>query len=148
MAKIHQNIKNSRIDRLHKISNIVTNENQVVAIEDLNVKGMVKNHNLAKSIQDASWHELVRQLDYKSKWKNRSLIKIDRFFPSSKTCNNCGFVNKDLQLKQRQWICPNCNTVLNRDINAAKNILQQALLANDNKIADGIAVKSLGSCQH
>lgn len=128
VSSLHQKIRNSRVDYIHKISNEITNENQVVVLEDLNVVGMMKNHKLAKSIADVSWHEFKRQLEYKCKWKGRQLIIIDRFFPSSKTCNSCGFVNSDLTLKDRTWKCPSCNTDLDRDLNASKNILMQGIL--------------------
>jgi len=128
VSALHQKIRNSRIDYIHKISNEITNENQVICLENLAVANMMKNHKLAKSIADVSWHEFKRQLEYKCKWKGRDLIIIDRFFPSSKTCNSCGFVNSDLTLKDRTWKCPSCNTDLDRDLNASKNILMQGIL--------------------
>ena len=88
---------------------------------------MIKNHKLAKSIADASWGELVRQLEYKSNWYGRTFYQIDRFFPSSKTCNKCQFVLSSLDLSVRNWTCPKCSTVLDRDLNAAKNILDKGL---------------------
>ena len=140
LAILHQRISNKRLDYLHKITNSITNENQVVCIEDLNVSGMMKNHKLAQAISDCGWHEFKRQLEYKCKWKGRQLVIIDRFFPSSKTCNNCGYINQELTLQVRQWECPQCNCKLDRDLNAARNILKQGL-----KMADGTAVKSEGS---
>jgi putative transposase len=128
VSALHQKIRNSRIDYIHKISNEITNENQVICLENLAVANMMKNHKLAKSIADVSWHEFKRQLEYKCKWKGRDLIIIDRFFPSSKTCNSCGFVNSNLTLKDRTWKCPSCNTDLDRDLNASKNILMQGIL--------------------
>lgn len=86
---------------------------------------MLSNHHLAKSIQEMSWYEFIRLLEYKAKWYGRNLIKIDRFYPSSKTCNHCGYIKQDLSLKDRFWICPRCNEELDRDINAAKNILKR-----------------------
>ncbi len=127
VAIIHERIRNVRRDNIHKTTCSIINENQIVVIENLNVKGMIKNHKIAKAITDASWYELTRQLEYKAKWNNRKLIKIDRWFPSSKTCNLCNFIKQDLSLKDRRWICPNCNTVLDRDLNASKNILKQGL---------------------
>ena len=94
-------------------------------IEDLNIKGMLSNHHLAKSIQELSWYEFIRMLEYKAKWYGRSVIKVDRFYPSSKTCNNCGYIKQDLTLKDRNWICPKCHTEVDRDYNAALNILKQ-----------------------
>ncbi len=98
------------------------------AIEDLAVRNMVKNRSLARSISDAGWGELVRQLEYKSEWYGRELIKIDRFFPSSKRCGSCGFVIDKLPLNIREWECPKCSTAHVRDINAAKNILAALLI--------------------
>ena len=88
---------------------------------------MVKNHRLAESISECSWYEFVRQLDYKAKWYGRTVVKIDRFFPSSKTCSNCGFINESLNLSERTWTCPKCGITHDRDMNASKNILKQGL---------------------
>lgn len=96
-------------------------------MEDLNVKGMVKNHNLADSIHEVSWYEFTRMLEYKAEWRGRTLVKIDRFFPSSKTCYECGFIKEDLTLKEREWVCPKCGKEHNRDFNASLNILKQGL---------------------
>lgn len=127
VAKLHEKIRNSRIDYIHKVSREIANENQVVVLEDLNVAGMLKNHKLAKSIGDVAWHEFRRQLEYKCKWGGRELIFIDRFFPSSKTCYHCNYINQNLKLKHRVWKCPQCNKELNRDLNASRNILRQGL---------------------
>ena len=128
IALYHEKIKNTRKDYLHKISNEIINENQVIVSENLQIKNMVKNHNLAKSISDASWYELTRQLEYKSKWNGRTYIKIDRFYASSQLCFSCGYKNTNVKdLKVRDWICPFCNTKHDRDINAAKNILAEGL---------------------
>lgn len=127
VARVHEAITNQRVDHLHKLTHSIVRENQVIAIEDLNVKGMIKNRKLAKAIADASWYELTRQLEYKAQWNNRDLIKIDRWFPSSKTCNSCSFIKQDLKLSDRKWTCPQCGAVLDRDLNAAKNILHQAV---------------------
>ena len=141
LAKNHLRISNIRNDYLHKITNQISKENQFVCIEDLNVAGMMKNHKLAQSISDVSWHEFKRQLEYKCRWRGRDLIVIDRFFPSSKLCS-CGIINQELTLKDREWTCNSCGTMHDRDINASINILKQGIL----KIADGTAVKSVGSC--
>ena len=128
IAKIHEKIHNTRIDNLHKISHKLISENQVIVSEDLSVSNMVKNHNLAKAITDCGWYELTRQLSYKSDWNNRNYIKIGRFTKSSQPCNVCGYINtetKDLSI--RQWTCPECGTVHDRDINAAINILNEGL---------------------
>ena len=116
------------MDFLHKLSSKLASENQVVCVEDLNVKGMVKNHHLAKAISDVSWSEFFRLLEYKTKEHGGILVKVPTFYPSSQTCNNCGYQNADVKnLSVRKWQCPECGTVHDRDINAAKNILQKGL---------------------
>lgn len=125
VAELFEYIINCKKDYLHKISTQLIRENQTIYIEDLNIKGMLSNHHLAKSIQELSWYEFIRMLEYKAKWYGRSVIKVDRFYPSSKTCNNCGYIKQDLTLKDRNWICPKCHTEVNRDYNAALNILKQ-----------------------
>jgi len=137
VAAVHEIIKNVRMDNLHKTTHSIISKNQVVVIEDLNINGMIKNHKLAKAIADASWHELTRQLEYKAEWNERDFVKIDRWFPSSKTCNVCSFINQDLSLKDRKWTCPQCKIVLDRDLNASQNILKQGL-----KILSGSGAES------
>ena len=127
LAKVHEKIKNQRLDYLHQITSKIVNENQVICIEDLNVNGMMSNHKLAKSIQELSLYEFRRQLEYKCKWYGRQLIIIDRFYPSSKTCHNCRHIYKDLKLNERKWICPHCKSKIDRDYNAAQNILDEGL---------------------
>lgn len=127
VGKIQTKIANIRQNYLHQITSKLINENQVICLEDLNMKDMIKNHYLSKFIGDASWGKLVRQLTYKADWYGRTLIKIDRYFPSSKTCSNCGYVNENLTLDQREWECPQCQEKLDRDWNASKNILRQGL---------------------
>jgi putative transposase len=128
VAKIHAKIKDARTDFLHKLTTDLVKANSVIAIEDLAIRNMVKNHKLARSISDAAWGEMFRQLEYKCKWYGRELVKIDRFFPSSKRCNHCGFVMDKLPLDIRSWDCPSCNTKgIDRDINAGKNILAAGL---------------------
>jgi putative transposase len=127
VAKIHEKIANSRLNHIHQITTQIVRENQTICVEDLAVANMVKNHKLAKSISDCSWGEFLRQLKYKSEWNKRTFITIDRFFPSSKMCNKCEFVNQDLTLNDREWICPNCGSKLDRDKNASENILEQGL---------------------
>ncbi len=125
VSKIHEDIKNQRNNYIQEISTALVTQFDVICIEDLNVKGMVKNHKLAKSISDASWSSFTRMLEYKCNWYGKSLIKIDRFYPSSKICSECGYKLDTLDLDVREWECPNCNTVHNRDLNAAKNILRK-----------------------
>ncbi len=128
VARLHEKIHNTRIDNLHKISHKLISENQVIVSENLAVSNMVKNHNLAKSISDCSWYELTRQLTYKAEWNNRQYIKVDRFFASSQICNYCGCQNKQTKdLLVREWICPNCGAIHDRDVNAAINILNEGL---------------------
>ncbi len=127
LAKKHEDIKNKKNDMLHKISKKLIDENQVIGIEDLNVKGMMKNHHLSKAIQELSLYEFKRQLVYKADWNNRNLVVVDRWFPSSKKCSCCGYKNQTLKLSERTWTCVGCNAHHNRDLNAAKNIEKEAL---------------------
>ena len=124
VARIHEKITNQRNDFLHKLSNWLVSENQTIYAEDLNVKGMTANHYLAKSVVDASWSEFVHQIKYKSKWNGVLFGQIDRFFPSSKRCNACCWINQSLTLADREWTCQECGVVVDRDRNAAQNILQ------------------------
>ena len=128
VAKIHAKIKDARTDFLHKLTTNLVRANSVIAIEDLAVRNIVRNRKLARSINDAAWGEMFRQLEYKCEWYGRKLVRIDRFFPSSKRCYHCGFVMDKLPLSVRSWDCPNCNTKgIDRDINAGKNILAAGL---------------------
>ena len=127
LAKVYKKINDRKQYYLHAISNSLIDENQVICMEDLNVKGMVKNHNLAESMCEMNFGEFRRMLEYKAQWYNRKIVFVNRFYPSSKTCHNCGYVNKDLKLSDRQWICPNCGEIIERDYNAALNILDEGL---------------------
>jgi putative transposase len=127
VAKVHGEISDSRKDFLHKLTTQLVRENQTIVVEDLAIKNMVKNHKLALSISDASWGELIRQLAYKCEWYGRELVKIDRWFPSSKRCGSCGHVVDKLPLNIREWECPKCGANHDRDINASKNILAAGL---------------------
>ena len=127
LAKLNQKIRNKKLHYLHQVSNQLVSENQIICMEDLNVKGMMKNHNLAESIQEMNFGEFKNLLTYKCLQYGRQLVFIDKFYPSSKTCHCCGYVNKSLKLSDRQWICPECNSVIDRDLNAAMNIKDEGL---------------------
>lgn len=138
VARLYEKIRNIRLDYLHKITHKLISENQVIVSEDLSISKMMEEHNLAKQIQDCSWYELTRQLQYKADWNNRQYIKISRYVPSSQTCNCCGYINPEVKnLSVREWVCTECGTKHDRDINAAKNILTEGLkqLINDNKVS-------------
>lgn len=147
LAKFHEKLNNQKENYLHQVSNQLLNENQVIVMEDLNVKGMLKNHNLAKSIQELSLYRFKTLLIYKSEWYGRDLIEIDRFYPSSKLCSYCGYKNDRLTLKDREWQCPECKTHHNRDLNAAINIRNEGLrilTTNCNDLKNKIHNKKIG----
>lgn len=127
LAKLYKKINDQKQYYLHSVSNSLINENQVICMEDLNVNGMLKNHKLAESIQEMNFGEFKRILEYKAKWYNRRIVFVNRFYPSSKTCNHCGYIYKQLKLSDRQWICPECGQLIERDYNAALNILTEGL---------------------
>jgi len=136
VAKIHARVADRRRDYQHKLSTRLIRENQVICVESLAVKNMMQNHSLAKAIADVGWGEFVRQLVYKAQWYGRTLAKIDRWFPSSKMCSCCGCVLERLDLEVRDWICPQCGTHHDRDVNAAQSVLTEGLRLS----AAGLAV--------
>lgn len=127
VAKIYEKIANTRQDVLHKVSHQLVSSYDVIAVEDLNVKGMMSNRKLSKHIADASWGTFVNLLQYKCDWYGKELVKVDRFYPSSKTCSSCGSINQELKLSDREWTCNSCGVVHDRDLNASKNILKEGL---------------------
>ena len=127
VAKIHEKIASCRLDTLHKVSKELVESYDLIGIEDLNVKGMIKNHKLSKHIADASWGNFVTLLQYKCDWYGKELVKVNRFYPSSKTCGDCGWINQDLKLSDREWTCKSCGVIHDRDVNASKNILKEGL---------------------
>jgi putative transposase len=121
LARQHAYISNARNDFLHKLSKAIIDENQVVVVEYINVKSLLKT-GLSKSISDSGWSRFVSYLKYKAEWYGRTFIQVDRFFPSSKLCHRCGYKNEDLALNDRTWCCPACGETHDRDINASKNL--------------------------
>ena len=127
VARMHARTADSRRDFLHKLSTRLINENQVIAIESLSVKNMQKNRSLSKSISDAGWSEFTRQLEHKARWYGRAVIGIDRWYPSSKRCSDCGHTIAKMSLETRAWTCPECGSIHDRDLNAARNVLAAGL---------------------
>ena len=131
VAKCYQKIKNQRNDFLQKLSTKLIKENQIICLEDLSIKGMEQNHKLAKSVTDASFNKFVSMLEYKAEWFGRKIVKIDRFYPSTQICSSCGYKNESIKglknLGVREWVCPECGEVHDRDLNASRNILKEGL---------------------
>ena len=149
VARLHARIADRRRDYQHKLSTKIIRENQVVCVESLSVKNMVQNHTLAKAISDVGWSEFVRQLEYKAQWYGRTLVKIDKFYPSSKRCCACGHIFESLTLDIRFWTCAECGAVHDRDINAAKNVLAAGLAvsASGEMVRPGRAKARTGTSQ-
>ena len=124
VAKIHARISDKRMDYAHKLTTKIVNENQVIAVESLQIKNLIRNRKLSKAISDVGWHQIIRMLEYKSAWYGRSFVQIDKFYPSSKRCSGCGYLSAKMPLSIRSWECPECLVNHDRDINAAKNILK------------------------
>ena len=143
VARCHQKIKNQRNDFLQKLSTKLIKENQTICLEDLSVKGIERNHKLAKSVTDASFAKFVSMLEYKAEWYGRKIIKIDRFYPSTQLCSGCGYINESIKglrgLKFREWICPECGEVHDRDLNASRNILKEGLKSIEPTERGGVA---------
>ncbi|TDD12539.1 transposase [Nonomuraea deserti] len=127
VARVYARIADRRRDHLHKVTTRLVRENQVIAVEDLTVRNMVRNHSLARAISDASWRELRSMLEYKAAWYGRTSVAVDRWFPSSKLCSACGTLQDTMPLNVREWECPDCGAVHDRDVNAAKNVLAAKL---------------------
>jgi len=134
LAKTYEKITNVKLDYAHKLTADIVKNNDIIVMEDLSITNMMKDHKKARSIQEVSWYEIVRQLKYKSEWNDRKFIQVDRWFPSSKTCNDCGYINQSLREGDREWNCPICNIHHDRDYNASLNILKQGL--------SGLGIKS------
>ena len=129
LAKQYQRTVNRRDDFLHKLSSSIIRENQTIKIEDLKVSNMIRNHHLSKSISDASWGRFFGMLEYKAKWYGREFVRVDRYYPSSQMCSECGYINKKVKnLSVRSWVCPECLKEHDRDMNAAINILNYSLI--------------------
>lgn len=150
VATIYKKITNSRLDNLHKVSTELIKKYDLIVLEDLNIKGMIKNHKLSKHIADVSWSKFIELLTYKAEWNDKKIVKVDRFFPSSKTCNCCGYINQNLKLDMREWTCPSCNSKLDRDLNASINILNEGYKqilsgTDDYRRGDNISPASVGT---
>jgi putative transposase len=137
LALIHEKVSNKRKDHLHKVSTEIIKNHDIICVEDLNVKGMIKNHKLAQALSDVGLGTFYSLLEYKASWNEKTIVKIDRFFPSSKMCSDCNWINQELTLKDRKWTCLSCGITHDRDINASKNILLQGL-----NILSGLGINS------
>uniref|UniRef100_A0A6M3M9P9 Putative transposase n=1 Tax=viral metagenome TaxID=1070528 RepID=A0A6M3M9P9_9ZZZZ len=141
LAILHEKVTNQRKDFLHKVTDAITKQYDTICIEDLAVSNMVKNHKLALSITDAGWEMFGTFLKYKSEWRGKNVLEIGRFDPSSKLHNKCGYINKELELKDREWTCPKCGKLVLRDANAASNILDWGLLKYSGAERSGVLLE-------
>ena len=145
LARQYEKLRNQRKDFLHKFTTNLVKSHDVICCEDLNVKGVIRNHNLAKSVLDASWSEFVRQLKYKCTWYGKAFVQIDRFYPSSQLCNKCGYKNIQVKnLSVRSWTCTYCGTCHDRDVNAVQNILQEGLRVLKSSTAGQVETNAFG----
>jgi len=133
LAAAHEKLGNRRNNFLHQVSHRIVRDYDVICMETLNIKGMQKNHCLAGALTNQALGTLTRMIEYKAQWHNRTVVKVGRFYPSSQLCNHCGYRYRELRLSERSWICPCCGTAVDRDVNAAKNILDEGLRILDNK---------------
>ena len=134
LARTHEKITNVKLDYAHKLTTNIVKSHDIICMENLSIVNMMKDHTKARSIQEVSWYEIVRQLKYKSEWNDRKFIQVDRYFPSSKTCYDCGYIHQALKESDREWDCPVCHVHHDRDYNASRNILRQGL--------SGLGIKS------
>jgi len=146
IAKTHNKIRNQKSDFIHVLSKKLINENQVIIVEDLHIKGMMQNHKLAKQIAQLNLGEFVNILEYKAKWYNRVIIKVGRFFPSSKKCSSCGYIKHDLKLSDREWICPECGKHHDRDENATENLMDEGTRLYEEQIGKRCPESKLADC--
>jgi putative transposase len=141
VQKVHADVTNSRRNLIHETTSMLAKTYDLIVVEDLNIKGMVKNHSIAKHISDASWGEFTRQLEYKTKWYGSTLVVAGRFYPSSKTCSRCGAVKDKLSLDERTYHCEACGLTLDRDLNAAINLARQGLAGTNSVTGRGGEVR-------
>ena len=144
LARFYEKLNNKKENYLHHVTNKLLDENQVIAMENLNVSGMMKNHNLARSMQELSLYRFKEMLKYKANWYDRDIVEIDRWFPSSKLCNCCGYKNTKLELKDREWACPDCGVIHDRDKNAATNILNEGKRIFENVEKENLSQEKIG----
>jgi putative transposase len=146
LARLHYKISNIRRDVLHKLTSKIVNENQVIVLEDLKISNMMKNHNLAQAISDVGWSMFRQMIEYKSSWRGRNVEFVDTFFASSKTCSKCGWINHELKLSDRTFECKECSNKLDRDLNAAINILNYYLRKLEKLANNTVGLTEIHAC--